>query len=80
MYLIIALCNVQRIKFQSHCSLKITIMLYLLTNRCANREPGKAGRGYEKKKTPNLKIWQKIGRIMLDTDVFAMFNPCNSTG
>ena len=78
MYLIVALCNVQRIKFQSHCSLKITIMLYLLTNRCANREPRKAGRGYEK--NPNLKIWQKIGCIMLDTDVFAMFNPCNGTG
>ena len=41
---------------------------------------GSQGKQDEGMKNPNLEIWHKIGRIMLDTDVFAIFNPCNGTG
>ena len=45
MYLIVALCNVRTIKFQSHCSLKLQLcFIYLQTG-----SQGKQGEGMKKK-------------------------------
>ena len=51
MYLIVALCNVQRIKFQSHCLLKLQLCYIYLQTGVLTGSRGKQGKGI-KKKTP----------------------------
>ena len=74
------MCNV--LNFNLTVRYKLQLCYIYLQTGVLTGSRGKQGEGMKKKtkKNPNLKIWRKIGRIMLDTDVFAMFNPCNGIG